>query len=306
MPTDFSKIIYDNSSHSYKINNQSLTSVTTVIGRLAQPFDKETISRRVALRDGITEKEVLKLWEHKGKLGREKGDFLHKYVEDVISGIRDPIKDAINERIPEMTAFDRAWLEMQTKLQAKLLYKELIVGDEELGVAGRVDAVIEVTVDGQRTICIFDWKTGKFDITGYDKLLSPFHTFDDCKFNMYSLQTSLYRLIIERNSGKQMCDPYVCHFRDDPPDGKYFKVGYKLHRARDFRKQLQEWLLNGGGKIDMMKEKEATVLIDVLSKKVDSKFVSCLSESTLNKLLRNFDSCGDLIRNILVGSEDVE
>jgi len=235
MPTDFSQITFDNKTHTYKYGNQVLLSVTSVIDRLKPPFDRDGISLRLAEKEGRDQADILKEWERSGEESRDKGTRVHAYIEDVLDNKVDPTMRAVNDRVLEMDAFDEAWRRMTKNLNAKVIEKEKIVGDIDFGVAGRCDAILEFG----GLPCIFDWKTGKkFDESNpYERLLPPFDSDDNCHLNAYSIQVSMYRLIIERNTDVKMGDPYLLHLRSNGT--------FHLYRAKDYREKLAAWLANG-------------------------------------------------------------
>lgn len=235
MATDFSQITFDNRTHTYRLGSQILLSVTSLIDRLKPPFDRDGISARLAEKEGRDQAEILKEWERSGEESRDKGTRVHSYIEDVIDGKIDQAMRTINDRIPEMDAFDEAWRRMVAGLNVKVVEKEMIVGDSDFGVAGRCDAIMEF--GGQP--CIFDWKTGKkFDESNpYEKLFAPFESEDNCHLNAYSIQVSLYRLMIERNTSMKMGDPYLLHLRNNGT--------FHLYRAKDYRARIEAWLKNG-------------------------------------------------------------
>lgn len=282
LPTNFADIIVDSANHGYRIGDKSLMSVTTLIKKLVPEFDKNYVSRMVAERDGISVEEVLRQWEEKGAKSRDKGTRLHQYAEDTVSGVIDPILRLVNDRFGEMDAFEAAWTNMRAKLSAKLVKKEVVVGDIELGVAGRVDLIISVSVPNhlKPVKCIFDWKTGKFRTDNqYENLLPPFDRYANCELVVYSLQLSLYRLILERNSPKDVFgDSYLVHLRDDGL--------YNLHRAIDFRPQLSNWLSNGIPSdiaCDPVADRRARELINVVSG-IDDSLLCKLSRRTTSDL----------------------
>lgn len=248
MITIFSDIKFDYAEHSYLFKGRKLVSVTTVISRVKQPFDKNRVAASVAVRDNKNVQDVLEEWEKSGEEARDKGTVVHKYIEDVLDGVKDSVLNNVNMRIPEMDAFDNAYIKIVNTLKAKLLLQEITIGDSLFGVAGRVDCLLSIPNEKRETLHIFDWKTGKkFDTSNqYAKMLAPFDDLDDCAFNHYSLQTSLYRLILERNrqnvygldtAKKEFGDSYLLHLR---PDGSYH-----LHRAKDYRARITDWLSNG-------------------------------------------------------------
>ena len=231
-------IEFDPATHTYTCAGQQLTSVTTLVKELTPPFDRDGIAARCARREGQTVEQVLAEWDAKGKASMQRGTDCHDYIDGVLSGECDPIKAALNERLPEMDAFDKAWLAFRERLDARVVAKETIVGDPELGIAGRVDVILDVTPARQDTRrCLIDWKTGtKFETQGrFGSLLPPFADVGDCELNRYSLQLSLYRLLLEREEpGRAWGDSYLIHLRGDK--------SFHIHRAHDYRERALAWL----------------------------------------------------------------
>lgn len=293
---EFDHIIVDSENHGYRIGEQNLISATTLVSKLKPEFDKETISKRVAERDGISQAEVLRQWEKKGEAGRDRGTRLHNYIEDLIQGKIDPITRAINDRIPAMDAFDKVWEKMRSKMEAVIAHQECVVGDAQYGVAGRVDAIFSLNIKGNDSLHIFDWKTGKFRTENqYEKLLAPFSDIDNCEINAYSIQLSLYRLILEKHCDMNLGDSYLVHLRDD---GEYM-----IHRAKDFRQRIHEWLENGlpdKYMSDPATEKRTGDLIKLIDS-VNHNHIANLSLKTKNllakccsKMLARLENTGDL------------
>jgi hypothetical protein len=298
MVTRFSDIVVDSVNHGYKLGDQNLVSVTTILKSITPVFDKEAVSLKMAGRAGISQTEILRQWEEKGAKSRDKGTRLHQYIEDVMAGKIDPVLQRINDRLPEMEAFDRAWVRLRAELDAKMVSQEFVVGDSEFGVAGRVDNLMSVCLDRTskvRSCSVFDWKTGKLDTENrFERLLPPFDDYDNCKMNLYSIQLSLYRLILERNRPKlPLDDGYILHLRDDGT--------YQLHRAVDFRVQIGEWLKNGvpaSAQGDPATEKRASELIKTLELSVDGDFATRLSERTRRDLCRVAKSTIDVVSRV--------
>lgn len=232
------RIEFRAADHSYWHNGQQLTSVTTAVKSLVPPFDKDTVARRCAMRDGIPLEQVLAEWEAKAKASRDRGTDVHGYIESILDGKADPILDAMNTKLPEMIAFDDAWAAFRERLDARVVIKETIVGDPELGIAGRVDVILDVTPKGQPTRrCLMDWKTGqRFETTGkFGNMLPPFESEGQCELVQYSLQLSTYRLLLERmEPGTLFGDSYLIHLRSDGT--------FRIHAAIDFRERVLHWL----------------------------------------------------------------
>ena len=283
MNISFDNIIVDAENHGYRINDKNLVSATTLVSRVKPSFDKDGVSKKIAQRDGLTQEEILRQWEQKGEFGRDRGTRLHSYIEDLLQGKIDPITRAVNNRIPAMDAFDKVWERLSSKLFARMEIQECVVGDEQYGVAGRVDAIFSFTVKDIKTFHILDWKTGKFRLdNAYERLLPPFDDVDSCELNAYSIQLSLYRLIIEKNTDIVLGDSYLCHLRDD---GEYM-----IHRAKDFRSRLHEWLKDGLP-LDLMGDPASDKRASELSKIIlalDKKSLSKMSNKSRDELLKSF------------------
>lgn len=292
MDIDFDDIIVDAENHGYRIGNQNLVSATTLVSRVKPVFDKDGVSKRVAERDGLTQQEVLRQWEQKGEYGRDRGTRLHTYIEDLLQCRVDPITRAVNDRIPAMDAFDKVWEKLSSKLFAKMEIQECVVGDSQYGVAGRVDAIFSFTVKGKKSFHILDWKTGKFRLDNhYERLLPPFDDVDSCEINAYSIQLSLYRLIIEKNKNIELGDCYLCHLRDD---GEYM-----IHRAKDFRSRLHDWLKDGLPS-DLMGDPAAdkrAVEISKILGNVDRKHLLKMSYKSREDLGRSLLKTIDLVNS---------
>lgn len=231
-------IIFNEADHTYELNGIKLDSVTTLIKSLCKPFDSETISQRMADRSGTTKEEILSEWKKKADDSLEKGTAVHSYIDDVFSGESDPVLNELNVKTPEMLAFDSLWDSLQTKFDAKLVSRESIVGCSELRIAGRYDALVDMNVFGSRVKCLFDWKTGRFRKSNpFQKLLAPFVDQDDCELVKYSIQLSMYRMLLEKTHPEDTYGmSYIAHLRSD---GTHY-----LHRVIDYRGRISMWLNN--------------------------------------------------------------
>ena len=119
----------------------------------------------------------------------------------------------------------------------KSVFQEVKVFSRKWGYAGTVDGVF--SVDGKRLI-IGDYKTNKEFTTDSDwkgsrrRLFEPFENVFDNKHNNYSIQVSLYRLIIEEECGIEMDDPFLLWI---PPKGTC-----KAFKAKDYRDKIRTYL----------------------------------------------------------------
>jgi hypothetical protein len=274
MSFSFSDIVFSNEQHSYSYNGKSLVSVTRFKSTVVPAFDEDAVSLNVALRDGISQDEVLKTWKETKDRSADKGTRLHQYVEDKLKGIHDNILSEVNDRIPEMIAFDAAWQKMQ-KLEPTVIHLEHIIGDPEYEIAGTIDAVISIA-DKKH---IFDWKTGKFTISNnYSRLLPPFEDLHNSKLAEYSIQTSLYRYIYEKYTKEQLGNSYLLHLRSDG--------SYHFHRAFDLRDRIDVWFDGKTARdicADPKYERQANVLIEAVTRFAKPETLKYLSNDTIKK-----------------------
>lgn len=238
MTTDFEKIYYNAKAHTYQYGDQMLMPVTSVVKRLTPEFDSDSVLASKMVETGRSKSDIQAEWDAKRDYGLDRGTRVHSYIENVLDGIDQRVLMTINDPLHEMNQFDMAWTKLQSNLSAVLYKKEWTLGDAELGIAGRTDAVLDIMVEGQNQRCLFDWKTGKFMTRKYarETMLPPFDDLPHCEEVKYSIQLSLYRLLIERNLKESYQDGYLLHL----PDNKE----YQLHKVIDLRSRLEAWLLD--------------------------------------------------------------
>lgn len=224
----FSGVRFYEKDHAYKINGQRATSVTQKVAEFKPPFPREEIAGRTARKEGKTVEQVLAEWDKKGEDGRNLGTAVHAYIAGVLQGwvvYDDPIL-ALNAKVAEQHAFDNFWTLAQREFEIEEV--ELIIGSSLLKLAGTVDAILKNDRTGQ--LHIFDWKTGKFNFRNNfgETLLPPFRDLDHAEFEHYSLQVSLYRLILETSGVENLGDSYLVHLD---------KSGHHIYKANDYRER---------------------------------------------------------------------
>lgn len=167
-----------------------------------------------------TPEQVREEWRLQGLMGTERGTYIHNYLENLENRILD---------VPPPPDFSFLPTHRQVKFyQSVLKGKELaeryikdcpflvpvlmeyVIGDSELGLAGRFDRLYYNENSGD--LEIWDFKTDKK--IAYSNKYEKFKCFDldVCEYNKYSLQTSLYRHIIEKNTGLELGESYIVHF----------------------------------------------------------------------------------------------
>lgn len=231
----FSDIQFNDANHTYLHSGRRMNNVTDLVDKLQKPFDSLYWAARKAPELGITPEQVLAKWDEKRIKSQETGIAVHRYIQTVLTGQAASTDDpflALNKRYyPHQYHFDQLWKELQP--QNDVIRVEWVIGDPGLNLAGTADCLL--FNQETESYHLFDWKTNeKFSLDNRSqKLLHPFADLDDCKFNVYSLQTSLYRLIIEQAAGVTLGDSYLVHLTGG---------GYQIYRALDLRDRCELWL----------------------------------------------------------------
>lgn len=236
----FDRIVFDEASHSYTLDGQRLASVTSTIKRLQRPFDADKWAPIKARERGITEEAIRAEWAASAAASVAKGTRVHAHIEAVLRGREQPADAdpfvALNTQLAETRAFDDFWAGLRPLVEVN--QTEWVIGEPELAIAGTLDALLYSPSTGQ--FHIWDWKTNKKFATSnrFDKLLSPFSDYPDCELTRYSLQVSLYLLLLRRNTTLPLGPAYILHLA---PEGTA-----TVHKALDLSDRLEGWLLSGG------------------------------------------------------------
>lgn len=181
------------------------TSVTTFIKKYKLEFDADTISRKeavkrlgkgAALEDIVLEQyKVLLSWKIKGTLASERGTLIHELEENRLKSSN--------------FTFGSKVFPYSESLIVGHATPELIVHSNVFLLAGMVDLIL-YDVDG---LIIIDYKTNQeIKVSNkWQSLLGEFSDLDDCEYEIYSLQLSLYKLLLEREYRVPVKGMYLYH-----------------------------------------------------------------------------------------------
>ena len=131
------------------------------------------------------------------------------------------------------------------------IYPELKIFSKRWKLAGTIDQpfLLWDTKDKKVLLLIADWKTDKefkddkHPKSKYKKLLHPFADLWENSINLYSIQISLYRLIIEDQTGMETHGGFLAYL--GPHDeGKIIPI-------KDFRERLKVYLQNNRENTDI-------------------------------------------------------
>jgi len=210
------------------------------LGQFKKPFDSEMIAGIVAKKRGVSKKIILAEWKEISDIALKLGTNVHKWIEDYYNGENPELPTAENE-------YERVQMFLtlyEDKLHKfKPLHQEFRVFSRKWGLAGTLDALFQLN-DG---IYVGDWKTNKKFTTDLQpegrkqKLLYPFNDMWDNSLNGYSIQLSMYRLMLQEESGYETNGGFLVWIG---PNGKP-----ELHKIVDLRDRLYNFLQKNNNNI---------------------------------------------------------
>jgi hypothetical protein len=177
-------------------------------------------------------KRVLKEWKEKNSIGKNRGTYLHNLLEqldrrnftkrdfridcdEITLGVIKAEKqfNSITWDSVENTFNIMELLAHRFKKECDFIIPiacEYIVGDVNIGLAGTFDRLYYNESSGDYEI--WDFKNDKQ--LRYSDKYNKFELFglDACEFEKYSLQTSLYKMIIQDNTSIKLGESYIVHF----------------------------------------------------------------------------------------------
>lgn len=212
---------------------QAFTSVTGFISRFKKKFDSDFWANKKAKQLGKTKDEVLLEWKQTADTAVDLGTAVHKWIEDFYNGSDPPDPDhpRVLERVQRFRELHSARLNKLSPIR-----QEFRVFSRKWGIAGTTDAIFRLG----ENYYLGDWKTNKKFTTDlhpkgrYSRLLYPFEDLWDNALNSYSIQLSLYRLILQEEAGFLTNGAFLVWIG---PENKP-----ELHKTLDLRDRLYSYL----------------------------------------------------------------
>jgi len=185
------RLQFDAETHTYTLDGrQKLTSVTTVIETYFPKFDPDVAIQKMK-RKGThplarkTPEEIKRVWQEKKEKSQAAGTRMHEAIEAHLKG----------ETVADHQDVLRFVDAIRPTTLGELVTTEWAIFDEEWGIAGTLDALFQT---GEHFM-LADWKRSKIkNANRWETALRPIAHLQACNFEKYSLQLSLYRLILER------------------------------------------------------------------------------------------------------------
>lgn len=236
--------VFDPKEHAYTYDGVKLDSVTRFISRFKEEFQRDYWAERKARERGITTEEILAEWQEKGDVANIIGTAVHEWIENFwetrkineIPEHYDSPDDEVKKRCLKFLDIYNSKLKSFVPLKS-----ELKLFSKKWRLAGTVDQPLLYWDKklNKVLLVIGDWKTNKefkddeHPKGRYQKLYRPFNELYANHHNEYSIQISLYRLLLEE-VGIETHSGFLCHIGPNGPA--------KLYPVKDLREVLKIYL----------------------------------------------------------------
>ena len=217
------KVYINKEQHRYfDYAGNEFTSVSKILSMVKEPFDEKRLSAMTAKKLGVTQADVLADWKKKRDDAAGHGTRIHDAIEEyknffTIKPSNMDLEPMLKSIAQEHSGYARCYSEA-------LLYSPSF---EKLGIraAGTTDQILKVSTRS-RYVDIEDYKTnlrnGIEFHSKYNKyLLGPVSHMQECNYNTYSLQLSIYALMYEELTGDLIRSLYIRFIPPNNPLGHY-------------------------------------------------------------------------------------
>ena len=227
-----SDFIFNPALHKYTYHSEEFISVTRFIQRFHKPFEQEFWSKKKAEEAGVPQEWILNEWKKLNDYANEVGTDTHAWIEDYFNKTWRPLPTNLDV-INRINKFNVIFAKHLYKLEP--LKFEVRVFSKKWKIAGMIDALFVY----RGKIVILDYKTNKNFTTDEnlkykEPLLAPFNNYYKTHLNEYSIQISMYALIL-REWGFDVSGGYLIHIGPGDDDAV-------LHKCIDFTDILEEYL----------------------------------------------------------------
>jgi ATP-dependent exoDNAse (exonuclease V) beta subunit len=228
--TKFNAITFNEADHSYFYDGERCTSVTSLIAKFKKPFETEKRAKSYAKKHGLLVEDVITNWDLSGKEASHKGSEVHKYAEYKFFNKHYNV-DIFSGALPLCRQVDQFYED--TKEYLIPIRAELVVGDINLLLCGMIDKLFYNLRTGM--IEIWDYKTNKKIRRRSEygnRMINGLSHLAECEFNTYSLQLTIYKKIIEKNTSLRLGNSYVCWLNEGNTSYEIIKMDY-MERESD-------------------------------------------------------------------------
>jgi len=198
------RVEFSKDTHTYTIAGNPLQSVTRLLSSVMIPFESQKISYAMAKGDPGRQKEILEQWEEKRVSAENRGNWIHDNIESFVKfgNYDEKLQSVVSQMKPVLKEGYR-------------FYSEAMVYSTEHMVAGQTDLVVQRQKSLNSVFDFYDLKTNEAKGIQFDSiyrkkdphrhynkfLLPPLDHLEDCNYNIYSLQLSMYAHLAQETWG---------------------------------------------------------------------------------------------------------
>lgn len=229
----FNGIHLNDEDHVYTLHGKNkLPSVSKKIESYYKEFDEENISRGVAKKRGVSQKQVLEEWATIRDEACNRGTRVHNFGEDYV------YNRTLNPLCNQERAVVKFWNDLPEHIVPLIM--ELQMHHMLYMFAGTAD--IPLYNKKTDTVIIADYKTNKdlFKNFAGQKLLPPFENLLDNPFNKYQIQLSYYQLLFEQ-TGYRVSSRKIIWLKTDGNYEVFDTVDYTNELIIELEKNNVEW-----------------------------------------------------------------
>ena len=257
----FDKYKFFENGHYYTYKDKQVgISVTKYISQFENEFDSDTLSQKVADKNGISQFEVLNEWKRKGEYSCLKGTAIHEWLQDNYANREYKFDLSQLEEYPEYYKIEDIEHLKQMAIDFINDYKNryILIGDEilcgipDFDIASAIDLLFYDTVNNE--VVLADIKTNT-DLKGWKstpsyvkKMLQPLENIKDITFEHYKIQLSIYRYFLEEYAHIPISDNmFIVYLSEKEKSYNIIQIPYlknevekilKLRRANKMAKMI--------------------------------------------------------------------
>lgn len=246
----FNDVKYYDEPHKYYVNDQQLTSVTTVIHKYDENFDENKWAKIKANQYNLKSNDIKYAWKFINEKATTKGSIIHDYTENLFLNKIFPYpKDMVINKF----GYDAVWYEyIKTKKHVDKFYNrvknilipiktELVCYDLEFLIGGMVDMLFYNV--RTKKFEIWDYKTNSApdafneDPRFITNLKDPLFLLQNTALDIYSLQLSIYKYILLKHTPIELGNSYVVWFSCN-------NESYEIKETHDYTHLVEELLIH--------------------------------------------------------------
>lgn len=212
-------VTYRDEDHTYWCRGRRYISATQILEMFKNKFDTEGKALAFADKHGATPEKWKDEWAGKRDTSLVRGNSIHAQREEITLSRGMEVHHGKPFPVPNPALFPAATPLSQ---MPDGIYTEQLVYHHGFGIAGRIDKVVLETIARGRRSDVDDYKTNriiKMHGFGYPKapemMKPPIAHLEDCTYIHYTLQVSLYMLMLEY-MGFQPGTQRIIHFPHVP------------------------------------------------------------------------------------------